>query len=491
MGRCCLKIDQVSLCHLVRISKRRPYRITSIRMSRTSLPLMGSLGPSYQTYGNKSPSGITAPASATISAGTGSPRLPSGLQSPISTVPRSLTWGSRTPGRRLSVPSGDNPFQGPQGPSTFPQPYISPLPSSTSSIFSQNNSLFASPTSSIFTESRRDSNAAEADWRRRTWHPGTYTSLGPRPATSSLSYYETQDAPYLSFSSQPAANQTTRLPGIEGFDHATPPPSLPHPNRPDIARLVSERALNSDSGSEADDEEREERESEPATSDSMLQAGPNLASLDLVGTAQAALQEGVKTWVQLKEWTSRNPALAPNIDTGELLLPQAMHAQDLLLQQQNMNGQRIPPQSNNAGAAPNAQPGGQAPQARMVSQTVPLTQMQARSEPQVLQGMQHGSVKKRNAQFHISLETSPIDVLIQPSTNDNEIRQRQQRKHLRNEQVTHDSRQRKKYYQAQAEGSGFASEKPSVRLEAFGAHKISPVFQVVHHIHDLARYNKR
>jgi hypothetical protein len=201
------------------------------------------------------------------------------------------------------------------------------------------------------------------------------------------------------------------------------------PNRPDIARLVGERALNSDSGSEADDEEMEERESEPATSDSTLHAGPNLASLGLVGTAQAALQEGVKTWAHLKEWANRSPALAPNIDTGELLLPQVMHTQDLLLQQQNMNGQRIPPQSNNAGAVSNAQPGGQAPQARMVSQTVPLTQM--------LQGMQHGSVRKRNAQFHISPETSPIDVLIQTSTNDNEIRQRQQRKHLRNEQVTY------------------------------------------------------
>ncbi|XTI94857.1 hypothetical protein V2W45_1255340 [Cenococcum geophilum] len=61
------------------------------------------------------------------------------------------------------------------------------------------------------------------------------------------------------------------------------------PNRPDIARLVGERALNSDSGSEADDEEMEERESEPA-SDSTLQTGPNLASLDLVGIAQEALQ---------------------------------------------------------------------------------------------------------------------------------------------------------------------------------------------------------
>ena len=45
------------------------------------------------------------------------------------------------------------------------------------------------------------------------------------------------------------------------------------PNRPDIARLVGEIALNSDSHSEADDEGVEERESKQAISDSILQAG--------------------------------------------------------------------------------------------------------------------------------------------------------------------------------------------------------------------------
>jgi hypothetical protein len=41
-----------------------------------------------------------------------------------------------------------------------------------------------------------------------------------------LSYVQTPDAPHSSFTSQPAASQTMRLPGIESFDHP-PPPSLP------------------------------------------------------------------------------------------------------------------------------------------------------------------------------------------------------------------------------------------------------------------------
>ena len=55
----------------------------------------------------------------------------------------------------------------------------------------------------------------------------------------------------------------------------------------------------------------------------------------------------------------------------------------------------------------------------------------------MLQGMQHGGIRKRNAQFHILPETLDIDVLIQTSANGNEIRQCQQRKRLRNEQATY------------------------------------------------------
>ncbi|KAF2477982.1 uncharacterized protein BDR25DRAFT_6182 [Lindgomyces ingoldianus] len=188
-------------------------------------PLMGSPGPQIVEYNTQS-TGVTTPTSATFSTETGSPgRFGSGLQSPISSASRPATWGARTPGRRLSVPSaGGNPFSGPPG--QFPPPYITPLPSSTSSTFSGQSSLFASPTASNFSESRRESNA-DADWRRRTWHPGSYTNLGPRPATSGLGYYQTPDAPRPSYTSQPAASQTTRLPGIESFDHAPPPLPLP------------------------------------------------------------------------------------------------------------------------------------------------------------------------------------------------------------------------------------------------------------------------
>jgi hypothetical protein len=186
-------------------------------------PLMGSPGPQIVDY-NAQSDNATTPTSATFSTATGSPsRYGSGFQSPVSNASRPVSWGgAKTPARRLSVPSGGNPFSGPPG--QIPPPYITPLPSSTSSTFSGQSSVFASPTASQFSDSRRDS-TAEADWRRRTWHPGTYS--GPRPATSGLGYYQTPDAPRPSYTSQPAASQTTRLPGIESFDHPPQLPSLP------------------------------------------------------------------------------------------------------------------------------------------------------------------------------------------------------------------------------------------------------------------------
>ncbi|KAF1967497.1 hypothetical protein BU23DRAFT_288987 [Bimuria novae-zelandiae CBS 107.79] len=178
-------------------------------------PLMGSPGPQIVDYDD-----ATTPTSATFSTATGSPsRFSSAVQSPVASASRPVSWSGVGPtGRRLSVPSNGNPFSGPPG--QYPPQYITPVPSSSASTFSAQSSAYASPVAPNFSGSRRESNA-DADWRRRTWHPGSYT--GPRPATSGLGYYQTPDAPRPSFTSQPAASQT-RLPGIESFDHAPPPP---------------------------------------------------------------------------------------------------------------------------------------------------------------------------------------------------------------------------------------------------------------------------
>ncbi|KAI9881201.1 MAG: hypothetical protein M1830_007179 [Pleopsidium flavum] len=188
----------------------------------------------YRSYSNQSPGGFGTPTSATFSTGPGSPNNGSSLGSPIATVPRNVgLFGGRTPSRRLSVPSGANPFQSPHG-NTYPPPYLSPLASSTASTFSNSGSAWASPTTSNYSFSRRDSAAAiEAEWRRRTWHPSTYSAY-PRPATSGLSYYQTPDAPQPSFSPQAltAAGQTQRLPGIESFDNVQHRPSTPQRSGP-------------------------------------------------------------------------------------------------------------------------------------------------------------------------------------------------------------------------------------------------------------------
>lgn len=198
-------------------------RLTLNTMEAYNPPLVGSPGPQIVEYDTQS-NAPTTPTSATFSTAAGSPgRFGSTMQSPASTSSRPVSWaGPPPPGRRLSVSSNSNPFSGPPG--QGPPPYMTPLQSSAALSYSGQSSIYASPTASHFSESTRDSNA-DADWRRRTWHPGTYT--GPRPATSGLGYHQTPDALRPSYTSQPAASQTTRLPGIESFDYAPPPPPLP------------------------------------------------------------------------------------------------------------------------------------------------------------------------------------------------------------------------------------------------------------------------
>lgn len=203
---------------------------SSTRSSLEFNPAVGAAGTQYGYY-QQSPTGYSTPTSATFSTGASSPRFPSTMQSPPSSISRSSFYnGSRAPSsRRLSVPSGINPFQ-PQGHgSTYPPPYFSPLTSSATPTFSNTASGLGSPTGSVFSHGRRESDA-ELEWRRRTWHPGTHPSYAARPATSGLTYHQTPDDAAPALASQPAASQITRLPGIESFDHAPPPPVPPPRN---------------------------------------------------------------------------------------------------------------------------------------------------------------------------------------------------------------------------------------------------------------------
>lgn len=204
-------------------------RLTLNTMDAYNPPLMGSPGPQIVEYDAQS-NAPTTPTSATFSTAAGSPaRFGSAMQSPVTSSSRPVSWAGPPPaGRRLSISSNSNPFSGPPG--QGPPPYMAPLQPTVAPTYSGQSSMYASPTASHFSESRRESNA-DADWRRRTWHPGVYNPHNaPRPATSGLGYHQTPDAPRPSFTSQPAASQTsqtTRLPGIESFDYAPPPPSLP------------------------------------------------------------------------------------------------------------------------------------------------------------------------------------------------------------------------------------------------------------------------
>lgn len=173
----------------------------------------GSPGQQYAYY-PQSPTGFSTPTSTTFSAGPASP----GFTSPPSSISRSSFYNGARHGRRLSVPSSGNPMQN----TSYPPPYYSPVPGAANPAYSQQSSVYASPTSSVFSHGRRDSET-ELEFRRRTWHSGTHPSYTQRPATSGLMYGQTPDEPRPAFSQQSAASQVTRLPGIESFDHAPPP----------------------------------------------------------------------------------------------------------------------------------------------------------------------------------------------------------------------------------------------------------------------------
>lgn len=171
---------------------------------------------------------------------------PGDMGSPYYASPASTTsafWPDRMAARRLSVPSGQRPFDSPHG-ATYPPGYVrQQMP--TPVRYSGNGNSFASPTTGSQTPIDTPGlSPSEADLRRRTWHPSTYSGF-PRPIRDSWPQQPAQrihpEFPaVVPPSESPSRNQTTRLPGIESFDQypLLPPPRQPTPMLVDRAPEV-------------------------------------------------------------------------------------------------------------------------------------------------------------------------------------------------------------------------------------------------------------
>ncbi|KJZ73436.1 hypothetical protein HIM_07230 [Hirsutella minnesotensis 3608] len=211
--------------------------------SRLSLESYRSNADSPYSYRAPSPGDFSTPTSATFSTAQSSPRWASGMASPASSHSRSQSMYStdtRALDRRLSVPSGVNPFQGTHvavpGRSGFgPGILNSSHPAALSS-----GTIATSPSSSAgWSGGRRDSTASTADeaWRRRTWHPDSRSFNNQNQ--SQLSAVGTQSvrpnpAPPIA---NPANSQSSfRLPGIESFDPV--PRRNPSPMAVDAEHIV-------------------------------------------------------------------------------------------------------------------------------------------------------------------------------------------------------------------------------------------------------------
>ncbi|KAL6891828.1 hypothetical protein GGI43DRAFT_199582 [Trichoderma evansii] len=203
--------------------------------SRLSLESYRSSTDSTFSYRPQSPGDFSTPTSATFSTAQSSPRWSAGVVSPSSSHSRSqsmYSMGARTPGRRLSVPSGTTPFQFGQAqmPGRGPGPMLVNS-SNTGALSSPNANLVSSPTTSTsgYSSGRRESVASSTgddSWRRRTWHPDSRSFSGTAQLNAVLSQsVRPNPPPPIANPSNPQSN--LRLPGIESFDplprSATPP----------------------------------------------------------------------------------------------------------------------------------------------------------------------------------------------------------------------------------------------------------------------------
>ena len=229
--------------------RRPPPLVMADPRSRLSLESYRSAADSQFSYRAPSPSEFSTPTSGTFSTGQSSPRW-SGMASPASVHSRAHSMyasGSRTPGRRLSVPSAaGNPFHSPQN-RALGRPLFGAgaMNASNAGVFSPGTgSMISSPTVSSVGWSRRESMSSAADeaWRRRTWHPDSreYSAGGSR-LSNVITPGQLQSAPLpspapvpgpgaiapappLALAPAPGQQSNVRLPGIESFD---PLPHMP------------------------------------------------------------------------------------------------------------------------------------------------------------------------------------------------------------------------------------------------------------------------
>ncbi|KAK0714442.1 hypothetical protein B0T21DRAFT_352358 [Apiosordaria backusii] len=228
-------------------ARRRPPPLV-MADPRSRLSLEPYRGPDGQYYRPASPSDFSTPTSATFSTGQNSPRWGS-VASPGSSHSRSHSMyaaGSRTPGRRLSVPSGGNPFQSPHGPGLRGPLFGPTLNASNSGAFSPGqSSLLSSPTTSTASWSRRDSvSAADEAWRRRTWHPDMrdYNGASRLSQVITPSQFPPDNIKLPPANTENQPPQTLRLPGIESFDPIPGRPPTPPRRNPSPMMIDSEVA---------------------------------------------------------------------------------------------------------------------------------------------------------------------------------------------------------------------------------------------------------
>lgn len=193
-----------------------------------------------------SPSDFSTPTSATFSTGPNSPRYESYMASPTTSLsrPPGSYRRSRTPSRRLSVPSSGNGFPSFGRPMFGPGPHGAGPPGtmggSSSALYAPVSSL-ASPTSSIF--SRRESVSSTEENRRRTWHMDS-SNFAPGSRLSNVMKPSEYPSPPQTHAPwpvhEPQSNNTVRLPGIASFDPMNIPirPRQASPSRSNASSMM-------------------------------------------------------------------------------------------------------------------------------------------------------------------------------------------------------------------------------------------------------------